>query len=36
MEKQGNSFVVRLEDTRTLLFKDKKWCVEEVANSRKW
>ena len=35
MEKTGNSFVVRLEDTRTLLFKDKKRSVEEVANSRK-
>ncbi len=35
MEKKGNSFVVRLEDTRTLLFKDKKKSVEEVAKSRK-
>ena len=35
MDKKGNSFVVRLEDTRTLLFKGKKRSVEDVANSRK-
>ena len=35
MDKKNHSFIVRLEDTRTLLFKGKKKSVEEVAKSRK-
>ena len=35
MDKKEHSFIVRLEDTRTLLFKGKKKSVEEVAKSRK-
>lgn len=35
MTDNGHKFVVRLDDSRTLLFKDKKRSVEEVANSRK-
>lgn len=35
MDKKGHSFIVRLEDTRTLLFKDKKRSADDVANSRK-
>mgnify|MGYP000188626416 FL=1 len=35
MDRKEHSFIVRLEDTRTLLFKDKKRSVEEVAKSRK-
>ena len=35
MDKKEHSFIVRLEDTRTLLFKEKKKSVEEVAKSRK-
>lgn len=35
MTKNQHKFVVRLDDKRTLLFKDKKRSVEEVANSRK-
>ena len=35
MDKKEHSFIVRLEDTRTLLFKGKKRSVDDVANSRK-
>ena len=35
MSNNGHKFVVRLDDNRTLLFKDKKKNVESVANSRK-
>ena len=35
MSKQEHSFVVRLQDKRTLLFKGKKRSVSEVADSRK-
>ena len=35
MDKKEHSFIVRLEDIRTLLFKGKKKSVEEVAKSRK-
>ena len=35
MDRKNHSFIVRLEDTRTLLFKGKKKSVEEVAKSRK-
>ena len=35
MSKGNRKFVVRLDDERTLLFKEKKKSVEEVANTRK-
>lgn len=35
MSKNNHKFVVRLDDARTLLFKDKKRSVEEVAKGRK-
>lgn len=36
MSKNNHSFIVRLDDKRTLLFKGKKRSVEEVSKSRKW
>lgn len=35
MTKNNHKFVIRLDDTRTLLFKGKKRSVEEVSKSRK-
>ena len=35
MSKNKHNFVVRLDDERTLLFKDKRKSVKEVAESRK-
>ena len=35
MSKNENKFVVRLDDERTLLFKNKRRSVEEVSKSRK-
>ena len=35
MTKHNHKFVIRLDDTRTLLFKGKKRSVEEVSKSRK-
>ena len=35
MSKNENKFVVRLDDKRTLLFKNKRRSVEEVSKSRK-
>ena len=35
MSDNKHSFIVRLDDERTLLFKDKKRSVKEIANSRK-
>lgn len=35
MSKNGHKFVVRLDDERTLLFKNKRRSVKEVANTRK-
>ena len=35
MSKNNHSFIVRLDDKRTLLFKGKKRSVEEVSKSRK-
>lgn len=35
MTKNNHKFVVRLDDERTLLFKDKKKSVKEVSESRK-
>lgn len=35
MSDNRHSFIVRLDDERTLLFKDKKRSVKEIANSRK-
>ena len=35
MSKKEHSFVIRLDDKRTLLFKGKRRSVEEVSKSRK-